>query len=517
LNVVAGPFTDDLDAFSFGEIMGVTPVVDYDFSVDQAPVDGGVTVGLMNPGCGAFAPNVMTSAGAGEAQGDYFTTAGVPAGCNILSPMGCGPAGGAPCDEAALGLIAPNPGPPAMPPLDNVDAMAEWPGAPGPCTMATGATPTTCGAFSVTAGSPVLGAIPPDMFTGAIPDGGTILAQPGTPPNPPNLPGGCPPGALPCSAVASFLLGLAPGDDLDALCWFDLDLDAVPDLPFTMFPGGDGYVFSLTPGSPSVAGPFSAADLLTPSPIVAGAMAVVRNHVSLGLAAGDDVDALICHQLDADFDGLPDVFDTVDSDRDGYTDVAEAGTPLCGANTLNNDSLDDAFLNDGCPVVGVAEADCADTTTVGLPLDDDGDGANNDGCVSVGGMAEGMFNIGTSPFLPCSPGVGPDPGTGWPNDFVSGGIPLSTDRTNILDLTSFLAPMTKLNTRPDAAPPAGAIFDVRYDMVPGQTIGGAASPWIQINDLTALLAGPPGFPAMFGGFPGGLRPFSIATAICSGP
>jgi hypothetical protein len=351
----------------------------------------------------------------------------------------------------------------------------------------------------------------PDAMTGAAPDGGSILAQPGTPPNPPNLPAGCPAGGLPCSAVDALLLGLLAGDDLDALCWFDLSGDTIPDPPFT-FPavvGGDAYIYSLTPASPSVAaGPYSAADLLTHSPFAFGlAPKVVRNHVSLGLAAGDDVDALVCHQLDGDLDGLPDVFDTDDTDRDGYPDEAEAGTPLCGANTLNNDGFDDALVNDGCPAVGPAEADCADTTMVGLPLDDDGDGANNDGCPALF-LSEAAFDIGTERDEPCDPGVGPDPSTAWPSDFVSAGVPDSTDVLTITDLTSFIAPIRHLDTDPSEVG-----FSARWDIAPGQTFGGPTADWIQVTDLTALFAGTTGFPPNFGG----LRPFNTTTAICSGP
>src|SRR3990170_1175824 len=169
LNLVGGVFTDDLDGLSYGEAIGAIATPDYDFSVDAAPPNGGMTVGI--PGCGP-APNVGTQAGALEAQGDIFTTAApAPAGCNVQFT-----------DEAALGLIPlPPPSPfPGAPPLDNVDALAEISGFAGPCTYAGGL--IDCSAFTVSAGSAVLPAIPPSFppCFGLPADGATILVPPGT-------------------------------------------------------------------------------------------------------------------------------------------------------------------------------------------------------------------------------------------------------------------------------------------------------------------------------------------------
>ena len=79
--------------------------------------------------------------------------------------------------------------------------------------------------------------------------------------------------------------------------------------------------------------------------------------------------------------------DTADDDGDGFTDANESGSPLCvgtapnTTGTRNDDSFEDALVNDGCLAIGPAETDCADTATTGLPLDDDSDGFNNDGCL----------------------------------------------------------------------------------------------------------------------------------------
>ncbi len=190
-------------------------------------------------------------------------------------------------------------------------------------------------------------------------------------------------------------------------------------------------------------------------------------------------------QQDFDLDGLGDACDP-DADNDGYTNVAEAGTPLCSGMT-NDDSMDDALVNDGCPAVGAPEtgAQCLNAT------DDDGDGVVNDGCPQVGAFSEAQFNIGTGILAPCHVGAEAGPSPSWPSDFVSGGIPLSTDKVTITDLTSFLAPVRRLDTDP-----GNANFSSRWDLVPGR---GLFMHWININDLTALIAGTTGMPPMFGG------------------
>jgi hypothetical protein len=113
--------------------------------------------------------------------------------------------------------------------------------------------------------------------------------------------------------------------------------------------------------------------------------------------------------------------------------------------------------------------------------DPDGDGYDNG--------AEAA--IGTSSSDGCGPGAEPGPSAGWPSDFVSGGVPDSTDLVTVLDLTSFLAPERRLDTDPGP----GA-FDARWDLDPGPGVLGT---WINIADLTTLLAGPTGFPPMLGG------------------
>lgn len=189
-------------------------------------------------------------------------------------------------------------------------------------------------------------------------------------------------------------------------------------------------------------------------------------------------------QEDADGDGNGDACDDED-DGDGYTDLVESGAPLC-AGTMNEDSFDDGVANDGCPAVGPAETSCANM------VDDDGDGRVNDGCPQAGTHSEGSFNVGTNPLGPCSEGAEAGPSPSWPSDFVSGGGVLeSTDKINVLDVTSFLAPTRRLGTSPGHPD-----FDQRWDLSPGP---GIFLTWIAVNDLTALIAGATGTPPMFGG------------------
>jgi hypothetical protein len=74
----------------------------------------------------------------------------------------------------------------------------------------------------------------------------------------------------------------------------------------------------------------------------------------------------------------------------------------------------------------------------------------------------------------------------WPADLYSGGVPDSTDRVTISDMTSFLGPVRRINTNPND--PA---YDVRWDLSPGPSV---FLTFINIQDIVQLiLTTPPMF------------------------
>lgn len=89
--------------------------------------------------------------------------------------------------------------------------------------------------------------------------------------------------------------------------------------------------------------------------------------------------------------------------------------------------------------------------------------------------------VGTKPTVRCGTGA-------WPADFVSGGIPNSTNKITLQDYTSFLAPVRRINTSP-----GDPGYDRRWDIVPGR---GLLAKDINIQDLTSVITVAP---PMFGG------------------
>jgi hypothetical protein len=91
------------------------------------------------------------------------------------------------------------------------------------------------------------------------------------------------------------------------------------------------------------------------------------------------------------------------------------------------------------------------------------------------------------------------PSKRWPADL--NGSTFSLNKVNIQDLASFTNPVRYLNQDVGTDP-----MDVRWDLVPGSTVGGD----INIVDMAALTTGVSGFPPMFGGarsFNGPLCPY----------
>jgi hypothetical protein len=166
--------------------------------------------------------------------------------------------------------------------------------------------------------------------------------------------------------------------------------------------------------------------------------------------------------------------DGIDNDGDTLIDNLDHG----GGTAAQN-------LSD-CRPSGVPAVPAFPTCPVtGCPEDSDGDGVGDEAERHLGTNSIGRCGVG---------GISSDPPSKeWPLDFIHAGVPNSTDRIVITDLTSFLAGGTgrKLDTKP-----GDAAFDVRWDLSPGPAVG---SNWIQIGDLTSLFAGTPGFPSMNSG------------------
>lgn len=199
---------------------------------------------------------------------------------------------------------------------------------------------------------------------------------------------------------------------------------------------------------------------------------------------------------DPDGDGLPGRDDPAPGEQ------LQAGTgcdptPL----TPNGDPDSDGFANrqDNCPLVANASQSDVDSDQIGDACDvvvTAADGHLHEACVTedvdigTGGTPvaptcpelildqdnDGIpdtaeAHVGTSPTDPCGTDA-------WPLDFVSGSIPDSTNRVNILDLASFVAPVRYLNTNVGTNP-----GDIRWDLVPGT---GPLANDINIIDLSQL-------------------------------
>jgi hypothetical protein len=81
-----------------------------------------------------------------------------------------------------------------------------------------------------------------------------------------------------------------------------------------------------------------------------------------------------------------------------------------------------------------------------------------------------------------------EPSLRWPADL--NGSAFSLNKVNINDLAAFINPLRYLNQDVGTDP-----MDVRFDLVPGSTVGAD----INITDLAAITSGTTGFPPMLGG------------------
>jgi hypothetical protein len=195
-------------------------------------------------------------------------------------------------------------------------------------------------------------------------------------------------------------------------------------------------------------------------------------------------------QEDFDGDGAGDACD-LDDDNDLVYDVHEGP---CGGNVLDSNIRPERV--DG-PFAG--QDDDGDTL-IDEPLpagaenfDCDGDGYTGDAEDQVfsyvpqtNGNQKVCGEYDTA-FINLDPTQTATPSLRWPSDFVTGGIPDSTNKITIGDLSSYVAPVRYLGMNPG---------DVRWDISPGP---GPLTVDINVLDLSALTAGSTGYPPMLGG------------------
>ena len=197
---------------------------------------------------------------------------------------------------------------------------------------------------------------------------------------------------------------------------------------------------------------------------------------SAGIAyAGPGQPYQICNDgLDQDGDGLIDMLDNGRFDPDFAGHQPTHDYAAHSENDFNCELLTTTMpAHPGFPTCPTNGCDGIDT---------DGDGYTD----------EAEFYIGTDAFGRCEVG-GPKHSTDWPADLDSTTtVPDSREKITITDITSFLAPTYRLFTSP-----GDAAFSPRWDLIAGRTP--VFSVQIAIDDLVALIAGPPANPPMFDG------------------
>jgi hypothetical protein len=216
------------------------------------------------------------------------------------------------------------------------------------------------------------------------------------------------------------------------------------------------YFAYLTYGDPGLAG-LDSLQLLS----LAGQRATANIPSVTLTGTGQKFVEVLARPPDADGDGTPDTADTGDADGDGVSDQAET---YCGSAAIEAarrpERTDPQFA--GASDDGDAQIDEA------LPAGADAYDCDGDG---YKGSAEAHVFTATNARDQDACGL-----TAWPADLVAGAF--STNKLNIQDLSSFIAPARRLNTSP-----ADGAYDVRWDLVPG---AGVLSDHINIQDMSNL-------------------------------
>jgi hypothetical protein len=218
-----------------------------------------------------------------------------------------------------------------------------------------------------------------------------------------------------------------------------------------------------------------------------GGGTIVAGGVSVGPGQSMSV-------TDLDADGLANQADP-DDDGDGSSDMSDVGA--CGGDNLNGSVQPERV--DG--IFAGIDDDGNEGADEGLPggaggLDCDGDGfTGNTEAHVYSYVPQTNGDQKTCQEYDLShpnPNADIKPSLRWPADFNKAtGVLNSFNKIDVLDLTSFLAPVKYLGTNVGTNPD-----DVRWDLRPGPEVFGVD---INAADLTALLAGTTGNPPMLFG------------------
>jgi hypothetical protein len=194
---------------------------------------------------------------------------------------------------------------------------------------------------------------------------------------------------------------------------------------------------------------------------------------TLGGQVGPDREILYvnCLPFDLDGDGA-DRCEDADDDSDLVADLAEGSCGSDGMDAeLRPERSDGTFSGTDDDGDGMTDEPLA---TDAVAFDCDGDGY-------AGEIEAHVFNDPVRDQDPC--GV-----DAWPPDIASGGIPSSTNKVNLLDITSFIGPVRRINTSP-----GDSGYAVRWDLLPG---AGLLPKVINVQDILSVATVTP---AMMGG------------------